>query len=267
MYGVANRGGIGLAFRSFSWSKPYGLIGLAICIAVWWATSAFGASAIPSPLDAFNALISMTANGSIIQHLAASLYRVGVGFLIGSGLAYALVCMFWRHPRLHDVFGLSIELLRPIPPVAFIPIVIALAGLGDVPAIILVSYASFFPTYTAARTAFVLVPDDAIDAARLLGASNLQILRYVIMPASLPAVGAGIRTSAGIAWFVVIVAELVGAQTGLGYLIQESRLLFSLDRAIAAMAVIAGAGWVIQQVVDFLIRSAVPWADSRASTR
>lgn len=188
----------------------------------------------------------MAQDGSALRHCVASVIRVVTGFVIGSLAAFATCCAFWAWAPARNLFGLTIELFRPIPPIAFIPFAIFFLGLGDAPAIFLVSLASYFPMYAVTMAGFDETPPDRLDVARTFGAGRGALLRYVAIPAALPSIAAGLRTSAGISWFVVIVAELVGAQTGLGYLVQESRLSFDLDRAVAAMVLIALSGLLVQ---------------------
>ena len=209
---------------------------------------------IPSPSAAAAALITMIKDGSAAHNMLVSLFRVGMGFLLGSTIAFALCCSYWLVPTLRSLTELTVELLRPIPPVALIPFAIFVLGLGDAPAIFLVTFAAFFPMQAVTDAAFSSAPRDQIDVARTFGGSKPQILRYVVIPASHSAIGAGLRTSAGIAWFVVIVAELVGAQDGLGYLIQDSRLSFRLDRAVAAIVLIALSALMVQLTVFLVTR-------------
>lgn len=235
-----------------SYETVLGLAGTGVAIGLWQGARQLHLipSDIPSPLDAIYALYAMIIDGTALRHVFASLVRVISGFVIGSMLAFTLCCTFWLWPRIGWLFGLSIELLRPVPPIALIPFAIYFLGLGTAPAVFLVSFAAFFPMHAVTEAAFRAAPADQLDVARTFGGSRTQILRYVVVPQSLPTIMSGLKTSAGISWFVVIVAELVGAQNGLGYLIQESRLSFQLDRAVAAIVLIAVSGLAIQEIVS-----------------
>lgn len=204
---------------------------------------------IPSPTQSANALLLMIADGSAVANVAASLFRVASGFAVGSSLAFFTCCIFWLSPTVRAICELSVDALRPIPPVALIPFAIFVLGLGNAPAIFLVTFAAFFPMQSVTDTGFSNAPRDQMDVARTFGATNLQVLRYVVVPSARAAIMSGLKTSAAISWFVVIVAELVGAQDGLGYLIEESRLSFQLDRAVAAIALIAVSGLFIQALI------------------
>jgi NitT/TauT family transport system permease protein len=228
-----------------------GLVGVVVLILAWQALVTGGVlpKPIPSPLEAATALLGMVEDGSAFHHVAASLMRVLAGFTLGSVAAFGTCCGFWLWPPLKALFGLSLELVRPIPPIALIPFVIFFLGLGDAPAIFLVAFASFFPMYAVTLTGFEQVPLDCIEVSRTFGASRVTLLTYVVIPSAMPQIAVGLKKASGIAWFVVIVAELVGAQSGLGYLIEESRLSFELDRAVAAMVLIGVSGIAVRLLV------------------
>lgn len=204
---------------------------------------------MPSPVDTGEALIELIRAGSIIDDTIISVYRVIIGFLIGSSIAFLIALPSVLSSAFRTFISPVVELLRPIPPVAFVPLAILWFGIGDAPAFFLVAFAAFFPVFTSTMTGLDAVSSNYVDAARTMGADRAALIRHVYLPAASPSILAGLRTGMGTSWFVLIVAELVGAQSGLGYFIQLNRLTLQSDRVVAGMIVIGVIGYVMIQAM------------------
>lgn len=231
-------------------------------IALWQAVGSLGWSdttIIPSPGQVLRAIAEMTYNGQMIVDATASLRRVSVGFLlavIAGCIVGGLLAWFGHHA---DWLDAPLELLRPIPPIAWIPLAILWFGIGETPAYFIVFLGAFFPIFANVFAGVRTTEKLHINAARCLGASNRLLLTDIILPSALPSILTGLRVGFGVGWICVITAELVGAQSGLGYMIQLNRLLLRTDRVIAGMVVIGCLGFAFNQLLVLLERKLVRW--------
>lgn len=251
--------------RLFSNPSVRAGLGLAAFFAFWQAVSSLGivdGFLLPSPVAVAQALWELALDGSLWVHLGASLQRVAVGFLFACivGLALGLVCGWWR--GLSDFVRPVVEALRPIPPLAWIPITILWFGLGDAASYFLVFLGAVFPAFVATYTAVRGLDRNQMNAALCLGATRWQLFWDVLIPASLPIILPGLRIALGVGWMCVVTAELIAAQTGLGYLIQQSRMLFQINNVVAGMVAIGLVGFAMSAILERIERRVNAWAPS-----
>ncbi|WP_454019696.1 ABC transporter permease [Azospirillum sp. Marseille-Q6669] len=240
-------------------------LGLTAFFAVWQALTSLGvidAFLLPSPVAVAGALWDMALDGSLWVHLGASLQRVAVGFALACvvGMALGLMCGWWR--GVADFVRPVVEALRPIPPLAWIPITILWFGLGDAASYFLVFLGAVFPAFVATYTAVRGLDRNQMNAALCLGATPWQLFTDVLIPASLPIILPGLRIALGVGWMCVVTAELIAAQTGLGYLIQQSRMLFQINNVVAGMVAIGLVGFAMSAVLERIERRVNAWAPS-----
>ncbi|OYY07208.1 MAG: taurine ABC transporter permease [Rhizobiales bacterium 35-68-8] len=240
-------------------------LGLAAFFGFWQAVSSVGLVddfLLPSPVAVAEALWVLAVDGSLWIHLGASLQRVAIGFLLAciAGLALGLVCGWWR--TVSDFVRPVVEALRPIPPLAWIPITILWFGLGDAASYFLVFLGAFFPAFVATFTAVRGLDRNQMNAALCLGARPWQLFWDVLIPASLPIILPGLRIALGVGWMCVVTAELIAAQTGLGYLIQQSRMLFQINNVVAGMVTIGLVGFAMSAILERIERRVNAWAPS-----
>ncbi|MDR0563634.1 MAG: ABC transporter permease [Azoarcus sp.] len=241
------------------------VLGICLFLGFWQMLSSFelvDSFMLPSPWNVCQALASMAVDGSLWENLLASLKRVAAGYLLAcvAGLSLGLICGWWR--RISDLIRPVLEALRPIPPLAWVPIAILWFGLGDAAAYFLVFLGCVFPIFLATFTAVRSLDRDQLNAAMCLGARPCLLLRDVLVPASLPIVMPGLRLALGIGWMCVVTAELIAAETGLGYLIQQSRMLFQIQNVVAGMVAIGAIGYLMSAVLERLERRVNAWAPS-----
>ncbi len=172
----------------------------------------------------------------------ASLYRVLGGFAIGAGLALPLGLLMGTDKRVYALFDPIVQFLRPIPPIAYIPLSILWFGLGNPPAFFLISIGTFFPVLLNTIAGVRQVDSIYIRAARNLGAGSFTMFRRVILPAATPYILTGARIGMGTAFIVVIVAEMIAVNSGLGYRILEAREYLWSDKVMAGMITIGFLG-------------------------
>jgi NitT/TauT family transport system permease protein len=181
-------------------------------------------------------------SGELPRDAATSLMRVGGGFAIGAGLALPLGLLMGAKPTVYELLNPVLQVLRPIPPIAFIPLSILWFGLGNPPVFFLISLGAFFPVLMNTIAGVRNVDAIYIRAARNLGAGEWTLFRRVMVPAAMPYVLTGMRVGIGVAFIVVIVAEMIAVNAGLGYRILEAREYFWSDKILAGMISIGLAG-------------------------
>jgi NitT/TauT family transport system permease protein len=248
-------------------------------LALWQTMSAFGwinLQIVPSPLAVLRKWMEYLAplepyaqengsyllwliSGELLQDAYASLSRVIGGFLIGAGLALPLGLLMGTNKSVYKLFDPLVQILRPIPPIAYIPLAILWFGLGNPPAFFLISIGSFFPVLMNTIAGVHHVDGIYIRAARNLGAGQLTMFRRVILPAATPYILAGARIGMGTAFIVVIVAEMIAVNNGLGFRILEAREYFWSDKIIAGMFTIGLFGLAIDTGMNTLNNHLLKW--------
>jgi NitT/TauT family transport system permease protein len=198
-------------------------------------------------------------SGELPRDAAASLLRVAGGFALGGALALPLGLLMGAKPRVHDLMNPVVQILRPIPPIAFIPLAILWFGLGNPPAFFLISLGAFFPVLMNTIAGVRNVDAIHLRAARNLGAGEWTIFWRIIVPAAMPYILAGVRIGIGVAFIVVIVAEMIAVNSGLGYRILEAREYFWSDKVIAGMVSIGLAGLGIDALMNRLNAWLLRW--------
>ncbi|MDR3396128.1 MAG: ABC transporter permease [Pandoraea sp.] len=198
-------------------------------------------------------------SSELLTDAANSLYRVVMGFLVGTVIALPLGLLMGTSTRVYGLFNPLVQVVRPIPPIAYIPLAILWFGLGNPPAFFLIALGAFFPVLMNTIAGVRHVDGIYLRAARNLGASQFTIFRRVIMPAATPYILSGIRIGIGTAFIVVIVAEMIAVNNGLGYRILEAREYMWSDKIIAGMLTIGLLGLVIDLGMDRLNNHLLKW--------
>jgi len=186
---------------------------------------------------------SILGTGSLVENAAVSLERVLIGFAVGAALAIPLGVAMGRWPRVDEFVDPLVQLLRPIPPLAWVPLALAWFRIGLTSMVFIIALGSFFPVLLNTLDGVRSVKRTWIEAAMTLGATERQILAKVILPGALPTIWTGMRVGFGIAWMCVVAAEMMpGTNSGLGYLILYSYNFSQVQVIIAGMIVIGLIG-------------------------
>ncbi len=193
------------------------------------------------------------------EHVLASLKRIGIGFGVGVLLGVPVGLAMGLSNIMRGIFDPLIELFRPVPPLAFIPLLILWFGIGDPPALVMLFFAAFFIMVIAARAGVTGVRLSKVHAAYSLGASKLQILRHVILPNALPEIFVGMRVALGVCWGTLVAAELVGSDTGLGAMIWTARTFFRNGIVVFGIIVIGIIGVILDLIMRKLEDRFIPW--------
>jgi NitT/TauT family transport system permease protein len=217
---------------------------IAILIAMWWLVIVATHSAIfPTPWQVVTGTLELARDGTLWRDIGASLMRVGVGFLLAVSIAVPLgLWMGWvkgAFSTLNPIF----QILRPISPIAWIPIAILWFGVGDASPIFLIFMSSVFPMVVQTTAGVHTIERRYLRAAENFGVSRYTLFSRVIIPAVLPQIIVGMRIGLGVAWLVVVAAEMIALRSGLGYLIIDSRNAGNrYDLVIGGMVIIGLIG-------------------------
>ena|SRR5712691_3260042 len=234
----------------------------AVIVLAWEGLSragVFNPMILPAPSRVLLRWIDYLRSGELPSDAASSLYRVTMGFLIGTALALPLGLAMGASNAAYAYLNPVLQLLRPIPPIAYVPLAILWFGLGNPPAFFLISLGAFFPVLMNTIAGVRSVDAIYIRAARNLGASRTALFFRVIVPAAMPHIMTGVRVGFGVAFIVVIVAEMIAVNNGLGYRILEAREYFWSDKIIAGMITIGLLGLAIDAALSRLSRYLLRW--------
>jgi ABC-type nitrate/sulfonate/bicarbonate transport system permease component len=212
----------------------------------------------PSPLDMVRAAYDEAAQGLLWRDVAASLLRIFEGFAIGALVAVPLGCATGYFRWLEDWVDPIVELFRPVPPLALLPLFIIWLGIGEVSKVLLIAFSTFFPIFLNTTEGVKSMDPLHLRAALSLGANRWQIFTNVAAWSALPGIIVGLRLGFALGFFVLVAAELIAADSGLGYRIQESRNYFLVDRMFVGAAVIGLLGFAfnvaLRRLEDLLLR-------------
>ena len=220
------------------------LIGIALGLVAWQVAVAVNPhSLIPGPIVVLRAVLELAERGLLIKYIVASLFRVTWGYLLALCLAIPIGVFLGLRRRSELAFNPLLQILRPISPLAWIPIAILWFGVGDVSAIFLIFVASFLPLTLATMSAVQNIDPIVVSAGRNFALPPRRLLRSVILPAILPQLVVAMRIALGIAWLVVVAAEMIAVNSGLGFLIIDARNAGNrYDLVIAGMLLIGLIG-------------------------
>ncbi|MBX9647135.1 MAG: ABC transporter permease [Xanthobacteraceae bacterium] len=239
-----------------------GAVGVALFLVLWTVAALRLNSAVllPAPIEVLRTYGELIADGSLAGDVRASIVRVFVGFAIAAGLAVPLALLLAYSRILRGLVMPLIAFIRPIPPIAWIPLAILWMGLGDPPSYFITAIAAFFPIFLNSFAGGSSLHEEHVNAARSLGAQPAALLVTVMLPSALPMIATGLRIGLGQAWMAVVTAELIAAQSGLGYMIQISRLGLETARVLVGMTVIGLLGAVMIGALGVIERRLiVPW--------
>ena len=228
------------------------ILATALFLAFWYVAVAWsGTKIFPSPREVERGLADLLQEGVLYRDIVDSLRRVAIGYLAAVFLGIPLGLLFGWYPAVNHVVNPVIQILRPISPIAWIPVAIIFFGVGDHAAIFLVFLGAFFPIVVTCVDSVANVPLIYRRAASNFGFTPPQLLARVIFPAALPQILVGLRIALGIGWLVVVAGEMIAVNSGLGFLIIDSRNSGKrYDLVVGAMLLIG----VIGLVLDLLFR-------------
>jgi sulfonate transport system permease protein len=239
----------------------FALWSLAGAVVEW--TRPFNPLFLPAPWVVIGALLDLARKGQLWIHVGATLERVAVGFTTGAVAAVALGLLAGQVRAVRNVLEPVVELLRPIPPLAMLPLFIVWVGIGEGSKVGFITYATFFPMFVTTVHGVAQIDGRLLRAAQSLGARPRQLFFRVILPAALPDVLTGLRLGVALSFFVIVISEFVGAESGLGYLINDGRNFFLVPQMLGAAVLLGLLGYAGNGLVRGLERRVLRWQQPR----
>ncbi|HBE9182163.1 TPA: taurine ABC transporter permease TauC [Serratia fonticola] len=240
---------------------------LLVLLAVWWAVTALQLISplfLPAPQQVLHQLVVIASpqgfmDATLWQHLAASLGRILVALLAAVVIGVPVGIAMGLSETVRGLLDPLIEIYRPVPPLAYLPLMVIWFGIGETSKILLFYLAIFAPVTLSTVAGVRSVAQVRIRAAQALGANRWQLLRFVVLPSALPEILTGIRIGLGVGWSTLVAAELIAATRGLGFMVQSAGEFLATDVVIAGISVIAIIAFGLELGLRALQRRLTPW--------
>ena len=253
----------GLGERS---TLPISVATAVVIVVAWWAVSEARLVShlfLPTPREVFSAAIAFYrdgyANASMLEHVGASLMRILAAAVIAIALGVPVGLLMGLNRWAKGVFDAPIEFYWPLPPLAYLPLMIIWLGIGEVSKIALLAMAMFAPIALSAQAGVRSVSLERVNAALALGATRLQLLREITFPSALPEILTGIRIALGVGWGTLVAAELIAATRGIGHFIMSASQFLATDYVFVGIGVIALCAFAFSYSMRMIERWLVPW--------
>ena len=230
----------------------YTIASFAIAMALWQLAVVlgdFGSALFPAPLDVAKAFAEITVDGTLADGVTASMFRFVIGYLLSVVAGIGLGLLIGNVNILFRLTNPVIQMIRPIAPVAWMPFIVLLIGIGDTPAIVIIFLAGFFPVLLTTARGVHTVDETYLKVASNYGISRLKTVFSIILPAVFPQIANSLHIALGTSWIFLVSGEMVGTQSGLGYMIIDARNNLRTDILLATMIVIGVIGFIL----DYLI--------------
>ncbi|MFF6983846.1 ABC transporter permease [Streptomyces sp. NPDC008343] len=239
------------------------LISLAIGVGLWALVSRLGFQDLPGPVAVVRRAGDLIMDGTLPGDILASLRRVLIGFALGTLLAIPVGFLMGWYAVARGLIEPYIQFFRTVPPLAVIPLAIVMMGIGETPKIFVIFLAAFLSSVVATYQGVVDVDKTLINAARVLGASDMTVFARVVIPASAPFILVGMRIGLGSAWGTLVAAELIAAQEGLGRRMQQAQLYYDLPTIFVGLITIGLLGLAMDRLLLFAERRLTGWQERR----
>lgn len=244
------------------------LLSVAVLLLLWWSVTALGLIAplfLPPPQQVLQKLLVIAGpqgfmDATLWQHLGASLTRMLVALFFAALIGIPVGIAMGLSPTVRGLLDPLIELYRPVPPLAYLPLMVIWFGIGETSKILLIYLAIFAPVTLSTLAGVKNTQKVRIRAAQALGASRWQLLRFVILPGALPEILTGLRIGLGVGWSTLVAAELIAATRGLGFMVQSAGEFLATDVVLAGIAVIALIAFSLELGLRALQRRLTPWS-------
>lgn len=242
-----------------------GLILPATILAAWQLSTQVGWASeqlFPSPVSIFKDFYDMLQSGELLHHLRVSVVRAALGFLLGGALGLLAGLLVGLFRRAEELLDPTVQMLRTVPLLAITPLFILWFGFGELSKVLLIAMGAFFPLYVNTFLGVRNVDSKLFDVARVLEFSRYKQITRLVIPAALPQVLLGLRLSLSTAWLCLVVAELMGADQGVGYLIQDARSFMRTGVVFVGIFIFALVGKLSDSLVRVLERKLLNWRDN-----
>lgn len=252
---------VAIPYTLISWLVPFGLI------LVWELlvrTNVIKPRVLPAPSTVFSTAWSLIVSGVLPSNLLVSLGRAGLGFVIGGSIALALGFTVGLSRLAEALVDRSLQMIRTIPFLALMPLVIVWFGIGETGKIFLVALAVTFPIYVNTVLGIRQVDPRLQELGRNYGLSRSELIWKIVLPGALPSILVGLRYALGISWLALVVAETVGASSGLGFMAMDAREFLRTDVIVLSIIIYALLGIIVDVIIRWLERRLLVWHPSYA---
>lgn len=241
-------------------------VGLAVAweLLVWLGFS--NGRLVPPPSRVFATVSELAKSGELTRHIAMTLYRVGLGFGLGvlAGTVFGAICGYWTLAR--RVLDPTLQALRAIPSIAWVPLFILWLGIFEQSKIVLIAVGVFFPIYLGLMGAIMTVDRKIVEVGRAFRLNGFQMIRRIMLPAVLPAYVVSLRAGLGLGWMFVVAAEFMGASEGLGFLLIDGQQLGKPAQIVAAIVIFAILGKLTDWLIELGTAPLLRWRDDFSRT-
>jgi sulfonate transport system permease protein len=236
-----------------------------LVLVLWELSARFGlvpTNWLPAPSTVGATLLALARSGELLQHVFATVSRLLLGFSLGAGLGTAAGTVCGRSPRLRALVDPSLQALRSIPSLAWVPLFLLWLGIQETSKVALIAVGAFFPVYLNLLSGILAIDRRLVEVGLMNGYGGWALARHVLVPAAFPAYLTGLRSGLGLAWMFVVAAELLGASRGLGYLMVDGQSTSRTELVIAAILSFALLGKLSDYALQLLELRLSPWRAS-----
>lgn len=243
------------------------VIGIGLLVILWHTLvmiSDPGESMIPLPISVLKAIGTLIENGTFWEHIGVSLYRFITGYIIAAIVAIILGLILGWYKWAWDIVNPIVQVIRPIAPTAWFPFIVIIFGIGNLPAIVIIFIAAFFPILLSTVTAVGKIDPTYLKVASNFGIKKIKFITKIVLPAIFPYTANALHIALGTAWIFLVSGEMVGAQSGLGYLIIDARNNLRQDFLLAGIVLIGIMGLILDKLIGLFERKvAVKWGKAQ----
>ncbi len=239
---------------------------LAVAVLLWQVVSmagVFPAFALPSPVAVWRAFVDIVREGyggqSLLGDILISCFRIVIGFVGAVAIGVPVGLLMSRNKIVNDIIDPLLQFVRPVPPLAYIPLLVVWFGIGELPKAVLILVGTIPVIIIGTMSGVKSTPPLRIAVARTLGATNAQIFRRIVLPSALPEIFTAMRVGIGVAWTCLVAAELIAASSGLGWLVQFAGQALQVSVVIVGIVIIGVIGYAMELVIRKVENWVVPW--------
>ncbi len=254
--------------RSRQLRATTGLILPAVLLVLWEVASRIGIfppNLLPAPSAVAGASGELAASGELFEHITVTLARVAIGFLLGALVATLLGAVTGYSRSVHQLLDPLLQALRNIPSLAWVPLFILWLGIGETSKVALIAVGVFFPVYLNLMTGIQAVDRKLVEVGRIYRFSRWKLIRRIFLPATLPYYMVGLRSGLGLGWMFVVAAEIMGASSGLGFLLVDGQTTGRPTVIITSILLFAILGKLTDMLLEAIGRRLLKWQDSYGS--
>jgi sulfonate transport system permease protein len=251
------------------WQWPLGAVLPLLLLAAWEVLARVGflpPNLLPAPTRVLATIVELTRTGELWQHLGITLWRVVLGFLLGSTLATVLGALTGYLPLMRRLFDPLLQGVRNIPSLAWVPLFILWMGIYETSKVVLIAVGVFFPVYLGVMSGIQNVDRKLVEVGRVYRMSGLALVRRVFLPATLPSYFVGLRNGLGLGWMFVVAAEIMGANKGLGFLLIDGQMTGRPQTILASILLFAVLGRCTDALLTQLGRRLLRWQDTHGTS-